>query len=86
VRSEEDRTQDKGETGDFRHWTPVRGSSHCTSPSAQQVNDQNHHRYNQKQVDQGPADMQTEAEQPQNQKDNENRPKHVNPHLQRANN
>jgi hypothetical protein len=28
-------------------------------------------------VDQGSADMQTEAEQPQNQKNNENRPKHV---------
>jgi hypothetical protein len=46
------------------------------SPSAHQVNDQNHQPHNQEQVDQGSADMQTETQKPQNQKNNKNCPKH----------
>ena len=39
--------------------------SHCSSSSAEQVNDQNHQAYNQEQVDQASADMQTETQKPQ---------------------
>ena len=49
-----------------------------SSSSAQQVNDQNHQTNNQKQVDQTAADMQTEPQKPQDQKNYENRPKHCN--------
>jgi hypothetical protein len=52
-------------------------SSNRTSSSAQQVDDQNHQPHNQQQVDQTSAHMQTETQKPQNQKNNQNGPKHV---------
>jgi hypothetical protein len=51
-------------------------SSNRASPSAHQVDDQNYQSYNQKQVDQASTDMQSEAQKPQNQKNDQNGPKH----------
>jgi hypothetical protein len=45
--------------------------------AAQQVDDQNHHSYYQQQMDQATGNVQAEAQKPQNQKHNENRPKHI---------
>jgi hypothetical protein len=47
-------------------------------PTANQVDDQNHQRYYQQQVNQAAGDVQAEPQEPQNQKNNENRPKHIN--------
>jgi phage-related protein len=62
---------------------PNLGTGYCLSSArssspAQEVNDQNHQSHNQQYVDQASADMQTETQKPQNQKNNKNRPKHVN--------
>jgi hypothetical protein len=43
---------------------------------AHQVNDQDHQRYDQKQVNQAAGHVETEAEKPQNQKQNKDCPKH----------
>jgi hypothetical protein len=61
------------------------GPSTCSSSSAEQVYDQNHQPHNQEQVDQASADMQTETQKPQDQKNNKNRPKHINLPRVRAN-
>ena len=45
--------------------------------AAQQVDEQNHHGYHQQQMDQASGNVQAETEKPQNQKHNENRPKHI---------
>jgi hypothetical protein len=49
----------------------------CASASAHQVNDQDHQRHNEQQVDQAPAHVQAKTKQPQNQENNQNRPKHI---------
>jgi hypothetical protein len=46
------------------------------SATAQQIDDQNNQPYNQQQVDQTSAHMQTETQKPQNQKHHKNCPKH----------
>jgi hypothetical protein len=51
--------------------------SNRISPSAEQVNDQDHQSHNQEQVDQAAADMQAETQEPQNHQNNENRPQHI---------
>ena len=53
--------------------------SNRAAPSAYQINDENHQPHNQEQVNQASTDMQAETQKPQNQKNNENCPKHVNP-------
>jgi hypothetical protein len=49
-----------------------------SASSAQQVNDQDYQTHNQEQVDQAAADMQAETQKPQDQKNNQNCPKHGN--------
>jgi hypothetical protein len=46
-------------------------------PSGYQVEDQNNNRYNDQQMNQAATDMEAEAEQPQNQENYENCPKHI---------
>jgi hypothetical protein len=46
--------------------------------AANEVDDQNHHRYYQQQMNQATGDVEAEPQEPQNQKYNENRPKHIN--------
>jgi hypothetical protein len=53
------------------HYLPSNRSSRSA-----QLNDQDGQRDNQEQVDQDSTEMQTEAQKPQNQKSNEDRPKH----------
>ena len=60
----------------YAEW-PTSESSIYRSPSAHQVDDQNHEPDNQEQVDQAYADMQTKTQKPQNHKNNENSPKHI---------
>ncbi len=59
---------------------PRRGLNHLrstkSSPSAHQINDQNHQPHNQEQVYEGSADMQTETQNPQNQENNKTCPQH----------
>jgi hypothetical protein len=45
--------------------------------AAHQIDDQDHQRYHQQQVDQTTSHMKTETQKPQNQDHNENRPKHL---------
>jgi hypothetical protein len=56
-----------------------------TRSSAQQVNDQDHQAHNQEQVDQSSADMQAEPQKPQNQKNHNHRPKHIDLRFAHAN-
>jgi hypothetical protein len=49
-----------------------------SSAAAEQIDDDHYQRYNQEQVDQTSGHVQAEAQQPQNQKYRNNRPKHIN--------
>jgi hypothetical protein len=51
-------------------------ASEATSPSGQQVEDQNDHRQYQKQVNQGAGYMEAETQKPENQKNYEDCPEH----------
>jgi hypothetical protein len=68
----------EGHTETFRRRRSRCYFLYCASASAQVVNDQNDQPHNQQQVDQASTDVQAETEEPQNQKNNENRPEHVN--------
>src|ERR1700683_4533038 len=60
--------------------SPVPGTRRTlssTTSSAQQVHHQDHQAHNQEQVDQSSADMQAEPQEPQNQKNNHDSPKHL---------
>ena len=52
-------------------------ASHRAPPSAQQVKAQHHDRYDEQDVYQAPGYMEAEAEQPQDQQNYEDRPKHI---------
>jgi hypothetical protein len=54
-------------------------ASHSLPASGHQIEDQDHQCYNEQQVDQSAADVQTEPKQPQNQKNYHYRPKHMRP-------
>lgn len=50
----------------------------CPTAPAQQIHDNHDQRHNQQQVDQSSSNVQAEAQEPQNQKYSNNRPKHMN--------
>jgi len=51
-------------------------ASNRGSSSAQQIDDQNRQGYHQQEMDEAAGHVKAESEQPQNEKHNENRPKH----------
>jgi hypothetical protein len=70
-----------------RTGSPVLGSYYLSSNRSSwsaQFNDEDRQRNNQEQVDQDSAEMQPEAQKPQNQKNNENRPNHLGASLSHA--
>jgi hypothetical protein len=54
----------------------VRLASSTAPPSDHQVEDQNAHGYDQKNVNQAAGDVETKTQEPQNEKNYKNRPKH----------